>query len=504
LKKFLLVLVTFSLFALTLLLGTILNRPGLVLLLPFLAIGLIVAVVMLLDNEKALIVFLFLFPALHFRDLWIVAGILLAMSTFLTLVTTKQLNFFLSNPGLSWAIIGFNGAVWLSIFFSDPAQIQAIAYQIPLEPAVGTIVHYLTDYLFLMIFYFILIATIHSRDRVITAVWCLVAFGFVAACFSLVQGSTGLAILPSDEARVKSFFKNSGDYSLFLQSSMALALGLFWAQPAGRRKQWIGLMLFTILLGWTYGFVRSSIVAFGIMLLFTLPYLWRRYQAKYALYVLAGLILILFLRWPQVSFSAQSIWSMVQDPAGTQLGRSGGTSLGFRLTHLQASWQMLRTHPWFGVGFGLSGPALSYYITDPNYEVVGIGQLLHTSFGRVAAETGSVGLFFYLLVMGLALKDLLWLPGAFAAQGDRQLAMLASGSQIAFIGHLVTNIGQPADIFPLFWVLIALTTALKRVYRQQVSPLPRPTTSGPDHKNAYPPATPGFSRPDIHNLPDGI
>jgi hypothetical protein len=86
---------------------------------------------------------------------------------------------------------------------------------------------------------------------------------------------------------------------------------------------------------------------------------------------------------------------------------------------------------------------------------------------RVAAESGVIGLSFFLLIIGLTLRELSRMPEAFRAIGDEQLSALAWGLKIAFVGYLILQAGHPLNLSIFFWILPALTAVMKRILTEQ-------------------------------------
>ena len=468
-SSFLIVVVTVLVMGtiITLLIFLNLAQEDFILYVPLVVAGLMFAVVMQVQIDKALLFFLFLLPILHFGDIWGVAGAVLLISLVFGILTKKLPSSLILNTPLTWAIIGFNVIVAYANYRANTGQFLILTHHqvAPEITSDGLLLStYVNYYSVTLVLYLVLVVGLHTRELLLRGVWYLVVSGAIAALFGLMEGLFGIGIFSGDETRVQAFFKTPVDYAIYLQTSIPLLLALFWEEIEDGKRKFNGWTLIILLFGWTYGILRTSLVAFAVMLLFGLPVLLKRYQVKHIiLYISPIILLLLILRGSLLFTTVETINSEIASPTGT--------NFGFRITQLRAGWEVIKTYPWFGVGISQAASPLAYFAVaiDPFYVPADVGLIIHTFFIRVAIESGVIGLLFYLLIIVLTLKELSYLPRAFEALGDRQLSVLAWGVRIAFIGYLILSLTHPADLYPVFWILIAFTASLRRILTRQIT-----------------------------------
>lgn len=458
-KRSLLLLLFLGVFFLAAALMVVFGQTGAILFLPILAVGLVLAAFMLLDLNNAVLLFIFLMPLLHYQDLWLVLGLLLVASLMLSIFTKKRSLTRLFSIPLDWALVGFNLIIWISIFFSQPDQIQAISHDVMVEQSEGVFSGYISYYLLSMLFYIALVTAVDTRQLFIKTIWATVGVGVVAAFLVIVQGAGGLSLFHNDEGRFQAFFNNWDTTSTYLQTCVPLALGLYWGEKVARKRDFFGLMLIVLLLGWTFALLRTSIFAAAVMFLFALPMLIKRSHARYFVFLVPLLLVLVIWRSQSIIDNVQSIFAEFANPSGTHLG--------LRITQLRSTVELLKEYPWLGVGYGLGGVATNHfaYIIDPHYTAH--DNLIQSSYVRVAADTGLIGLFAYLLIIGLALKELFYMPGAYQAIGDEQLSAITWGLRISLIGYLVIKLVHPQDLNAFYWTLLAYTAISRRVLTQE-------------------------------------
>jgi putative inorganic carbon (HCO3(-)) transporter len=128
---------------------------------------------------------------------------------------------------------------------------------------------------------------------------------------------------------------------------------------------------------------------------------------------------------------------------------------------------MIRINPVFGIGLNTFVPVMR------KYDTVGVTQHfaepVHNVFLLVAAESGLVGLSLFLLLIALTVRE-----GLKAIRtADRFLSLSAIGALSGLTVILVSNLMdvhlRTDVIYALFWLLIGLLIALRRMATTQTA-----------------------------------
>ena len=123
-------------------------------------------------------------------------------------------------------------------------------------------------------------------------------------------------------------------------------------------------------------------------------------------------------------------WLMHQ---GEGLSDAGTASIDDRLHLWQAGWNMIREHPWFGVGAHLTRQTVGDYL-DPEYRRAGMPAHLHGAWLTLAAERGLPAL---LILMALYVRSGLRARKLLARSGE---ADLVRGALAALAGVLIMGL----------------------------------------------------------------
>jgi tetratricopeptide (TPR) repeat protein len=248
-------------------------------------------------------------------------------------------------------------------------------------------------------------------------------FGYpnALAGFLLLTGGTAAATLQADRSRL--------ERRVALIACAACVLGLYFTRSRG---VWVAAVIGC--LSWAL-LERKR---------------WRPshwlWMALAAFGLLAGLTLA-GNRWGTL---LQAVW-----PSGG--AGPADTSVQWRLAVLQWTWEMIRDHPWLGVGPGAFPVALLHYQRIPYLG----GENPHNLYVEVAAEYGVpvavLGILGLLICLGRAARSVQRLPLAHPLRG-RRAALVAA--VVAFAVHSATDLdwSYPAVALPAA-VLLGLLAA---------------------------------------------
>lgn len=128
-----------------------------------------------------------------------------------------------------------------------------------------------------------------------------------------------------------------------------------------------------------------------------------------------------------------------------------------RLLLTQAGINMVRQHPWTGVGAGNFKPSVRQF-GDVNEEHVA-----HNTYVSVAAELGLPGLFLFL---GIAIATMITLERVRRSSkedGPELIYRAACGMQIGFIAYFIAVYFVTSETHKLYWMMVFLTMLLPQL-----------------------------------------
>jgi O-antigen ligase/Tfp pilus assembly protein PilF len=307
----------------------------------------------------------------------------------------------------------------------------------------------------LIALYFVISSSIRSEAEVRLLLKALVGAGVIVAAYGLLQVA-GADPLPFSSGRGPISTLGNRNYVADLMVITApLALGLLLTC-----RGWIWRAVYALsalsmasLLGWTYskGSLISLSVAMVVFMLLTILYRQGRiisFASKVMVVsVIAAGVILAGMAYLYNSSGSQAA-ELRDDPiAGSALKR---------VYLYQTALRMIAGHPAIGVGVGNWGT------TYPKYRVSELTNRLryeqaHNEYLEVAAETGLIGIAFYLGIFGLA-AWVLW-KSISGEEGNGRYPITV-GLASAFIGAVVSalfsfNLQNPASGMA-FWMVMGL------------------------------------------------
>jgi O-antigen ligase len=267
-----------------------------------------------------------------------------------------------------------------------------------------------------------------------------IAGGLIASAYALREFAHGTGWFSRASLVIAGHEANPNDFADSLLLPLTLALGFFFSRTGVKRAASLGAALviaFCVLSTMS----RGSMVAVGVALLF---YLFR-------IGIRPRTLLVIVLIAASVTFLPNLFFTRVQDSAsshaegrwdilivGTQIVNRYGI-FGVGMDNFRAAYNKF-------VGFA---PVFRGYARDP-----------HDIYLQVWAETGIVGLAFFLLAIGTQMKDLI--VGNFRrASPDYIMLSIETGCWALLIHGFAANLLWRKQ-FWLAWMLAALVLQLHR------------------------------------------
>jgi len=297
------------------------------------------------------------------------------------------------------------------------------------------------------------------------------------------RGEISLYVL--SDTGVRGTFANGNEAGTFLVIFLVIAAAFHYSRARAflMRRTAFSLVVGLTALGLVISQSRTAALIVGILcaLLFARNVRFLRFVAM--------AVLVLALSWPlpMTQFFAGRLLASVGLSGEQSYDRYVQASTSTRLFLWRVYLEVVRTHPVFGIGAGNYGliekmdirmPQVGSDVPfDPNFY---LGASAHNGFLNWWAETGTIGLLSFLLTLVYAG----WLLLGLFRERDvsnswRAMSLGGAGALGAFI--LTNFTGDFGVSEPRYWFLLALTSILIRLRREQDSlciASPTPPTPG--------------------------
>ena len=325
---------------------------------------------------------------------------------------------------------------------------------------------------------------IDSRQALRRVVQLMILSGVVTAVIGLIQARTHF-IWPASTTYYEVYFNSSQDKSaielqswmgqfrvdsitgtpdflpLYLQTLMPF-VGFWFLRQQNRIRQILGVSIL-ILFGVVHllSFTRGAILTTGIVLVLMGWKMDKRlFMALGPSLILVGFCMILM--WAP---ARERILSMVTPKRVVEVDAQL-EPMKWRLLVLPFGVEMLFERPFLGMGIEQQRynwpPSARNLIPDLDMPVP-----LHNSYLQAGIDVGLGGLAVLLALVFTIIRQLQKLGRRFSAIGERELADIASASQIAFIGIACAMLAYPMlESFRYFWLLVSMACALGRLEKE--------------------------------------
>jgi O-antigen ligase len=317
---------------------------------------------------------------------------------------------------------------------------------------------------------------VNSSRKASIFIDCLIAIFAYLAVFGILHGGRGPGGPVGDE----------NDVALALTVALPYAfVSIFLARSAARKIVYgsaFGLMT----LGVMFTFSRGGFLG----LISVLAYLFFLLPRKIPAVALG--ILLAIGAW---MYAPEGYWdemaTISQDASNTETGTGA-----LRREYWAVATRMFADNPIFGVGISNYKWNVSRYQSAEQYEYAGrsyAGNVAHSLYFTLLAEVGLAGTVIFALIAWMNFKDIRTIRrsarnallalttvsvSSQTAQEDafghdiQKLLYYGHALRASFLGYLVSSVFLTTFAYPHFWVLTALTLALKEITQATVSDLP--------------------------------
>ncbi len=312
------------------------------------------------------------------------------------------------------------------------------------------------DYFNWVVVFFVLTQTVTTRKRLLILLLVFLLASFKLSLYGARRWATlGFTYADWGVAGPRGFFNNPGE--LAIQMLMFAPIAVFFLMGIRKSlKHWqtglLFLMPVTAALTVLATNTRGGQVALAAQL--TALLLMTKHRVK-ALVVIGVVLAVGFSFLPEEQKTRFS--SAGQDATSVQ-----------RILYWQNGWQMIKDHPFLGVGY--FNFAQYYNVKHAEDLVRGVGkpaELPHNIFIQVGTDTGFTGLLLFIAILSTAFVSMHRLRKEAEAANDPFMANISKGMNLSLVGFVIAGQFVTVAYYPFLWIHLVFVTALMTVWRNE-------------------------------------
>jgi O-antigen ligase len=299
--------------------------------------------------------------------------------------------------------------------------------------------------------------------------WASKVFIFVAvgvSIYGIYQTLTSASVFALFTGRA--YFRMFGDvnyYSSYLLMAFSLTMGYVFRNTRLMKKIPYILGLFVLTTAIIATVSRSALLTLIFMILMFMGYLFVYQQGSRKFISMAVIVVFIAIigafLFTDIGSQVIDLFTLSQRLQTVVEGRD--TSLGQRMTILNIGWEMTRSSPIVGVGFGAFEKTFNAF--QGARLTTGLERSAHNTLVRIFAETGIIGLIGSMVFLSALLYKILY--AIFRCKDyNSRIALYAMFGAIA--SFLVMCITLDMLFEPHFWVVAGMTLAY--VHNEQKKP----------------------------------
>jgi putative inorganic carbon (HCO3(-)) transporter len=306
---------------------------------------------------------------------------------------------------------------------------------------------YFMDFFSWVIVYFLIIRIVNTKERFyIFLLIFLFAAGKIAFGTSKSWASRGFSFDGWGLSGPRGFFENSGELSILMVMLFPIAFYLYQLLK-NRAVLWERCILIVL---WVCPILtvlgassRGSQLALAVIMIIMFRKSIFRFKSLLAVVILAA-----------------SLFYLLPEEQKERFRNTGSDKTSQqRLLYWENGWDMMKKHPFTGVGFFNFVPYFeAYYPEDMLYSSA---QLPHNIFVQVGTDAGFPALIFFLLLIGYSVKT------TYSLSRGAELNLpkaISAGLGIGVVGYVIAGQFVTVTYYPFFWVHLALIVALTNCF----------------------------------------
>ncbi len=313
--------------------------------------------------------------------------------------------------------------------------------------------HFL-ELLKLLILYFMVVNLVKSEKQLHVIIWFLIGLALFATFVGIYQYTHNIGMYSAEDGilRITGTALDPNDFAMHLVILIPLTFALFLSYKSIFIKIILAFLFILSILNIIFTFSRGGFVGLAVVLgLSTLVMIVQK-KIKIA-FIIFGLIVALVISL----FVSQEYWQRIGSIVNVR-----EASIAARLESWKAGLKMMKDHPFKGVGLGVFQYEYSSISqTDPGYKVK-VPKYAHNSYIQVGAETGILGLLFFLGLIYFTFRDLFIASKFFKEQQRINFFNLSQFLIISLAGYVVCGMFLTQAFLTMFWIISPLAIVLKK------------------------------------------
>ena len=316
----------------------------------------------------------------------------------------------------------------------------------------------LANYYLWLIIYFLIINTVTTQKRflIFIAIFLLASFK-ISLSLALTWAQRGFSFTSWGLMGPPGFFQNSGELAIQMAVYWPIALAVAVTfKPYVNRWMYYVLMAMPV----TAGMVILGASSRGGQLAMAVQLLIKYYRRLFNFKVLLSLVVVASLSW----------WLLPEEQKlrFTEAGQDDTSRQ--RLLYWENGWEMMKDHPWLGVGhFNFPRYFEDYYPEDVIF-FRGV-ELAHNIFIQVGADLGFTGLAIYLMLILVSIKMALNMRKQCEGRDNMLFFYNVAGAMnVSLVGFIVAGQFVSVVYYPFMWIHLAFLVCLKNVVDKSIEP----------------------------------
>lgn len=358
----------------------------------------------------------------------------------------------LADPGKRWVKNQVN--VWMTLFLGVILTSSALAF----FPTVSW-PHWF-DFFGWYAIYFLIINTVTTAERFYIVLLIYLLASFKLSLFGArTWVSRGFGFRGWGIQGPPGYFENSGELSIqmLMFSPIAYELVLFLKPYLGRTKFWIAMVVpLTGAMTVMGASSRGSQVGLAVQSILT------AIKRKLSLKVLIGIAIV-----------AWAGYALLPAPEKARFMSAGDDNTSVqRLEYWSAGIQMIKDHPYLGVGYFNFPPYFAVHYPEELWH--GTAQLPHNIFIQVGTDAGLTGLAIFLMLIyrNLRMARDIQRECESKSGAPKFAASVAKGLGTATWGFVIAGQFVTVTYYPFLWINLALTVSLANIVAKSAAAVP--------------------------------
>lgn len=318
---------------------------------------------------------------------------------------------------------------------------------------------YWMDYFNWVVVFFVLTQTTTTRERFIILLLIFMIASFKLSFYGARTWTMmGFGFSDWGLRGPRGFFENPGELAIQMLVFAPLALFFIIGIRDHIRKRWQLWLLYLVPLTAAMTVMgtntRGGQLALAVQIVLLILMTKHRFKALIGVAILAVAAWHLLPEEQKERFEASG-----EDPTSMQ-----------RLLYWEHGWQMMKDHPFLGVGYFNFPPYFTrFHAEDLILPQLERAELPHNIFIQVGTDTGFIGLSIFIGMIAGCYLAMLRAGAAARGRGDPFVENITKGMNLALIGYVIAGQFVTVAYYPYLWIHLVFATAILTFVRNELS-----------------------------------